>query len=183
MSVWEVVLPAPRRRHAAGRERHDLPSYVLFIAHLQSSLQGQCGCWRSPHGHCGRRVEGERLDRDRSLTSTPGGGEPMAKATAEHRIMVCRRVWLPSASPHRWSVLGPTSGAKGTAPLSTRELRHRVVHLDRVVHPRWAEFIWPGKKRAPTPSVKVTKDGQRTYFHIQLDHLMQGHNMKNGLSR
>lgn len=60
---------------------------------------------------------------------------------------------------------------------------HRVVHLDRVVHPRWAEFIWPGKKRAPTPSVKVTKDGQRTYFHIQLDHLMQGHNMKNGLSR
>ena len=24
----------------------------------------------------------------------------MAKATAEHRIMVCRRVWLPSASPH-----------------------------------------------------------------------------------
>ena len=26
----------------------------------------------------------------------------MAKATAEHRIMVCRRVWLPSASPHRY---------------------------------------------------------------------------------
>ena len=26
----------------------------------------------------------------------------MAKATAEHRIMVCRRVWLLSASPHRY---------------------------------------------------------------------------------
>ena len=26
----------------------------------------------------------------------------MAKATAEHRIMICRRVWLPSASPHRY---------------------------------------------------------------------------------
>ena len=26
----------------------------------------------------------------------------MAKATAEHRIMVCRRVRLPSASPHRY---------------------------------------------------------------------------------
>ena len=45
LSIWEVVLPAPRRRHAAGRERHDLPSYVLFIAHHQSSSQGQCGCW------------------------------------------------------------------------------------------------------------------------------------------
>ena len=40
------------------RQRHDLQSYVLFIAHLQSSSQGQCGCWRSPHGHCGRRIEG-----------------------------------------------------------------------------------------------------------------------------
>ena len=49
-SSWRVVLPAPRRRHAAGRERHDLPSYVLFIAHLQSSSQGQCGCW------CGHRT-------------------------------------------------------------------------------------------------------------------------------
>ena len=39
LSMCEVVLLAPRRRHAAGRERHDLPSYVLFIAHLQSSSQ------------------------------------------------------------------------------------------------------------------------------------------------
>ena len=34
----------PRRRRAAGRERHDLPRYVLFITHLQSSSQGQRGC-------------------------------------------------------------------------------------------------------------------------------------------
>ena len=42
LRIWEVVLPAPRRRRqrAAGRERHDLPSYVLFIAHLQSSSRG-----------------------------------------------------------------------------------------------------------------------------------------------
>ena len=69
LSLWEVVLPAPRRRHAAGRERHDLPSYVVFIAHLQSSSQGQRGCWRSPHGHCGHRIEGYGLDHDRPLTS------------------------------------------------------------------------------------------------------------------
>ena len=49
----------------------------------------------------------------------------MAKATAEHRIMVCRRVWLPSrlALHNIGTVLGPTSGAKGTVPLSTRQPR------------------------------------------------------------
>ena len=117
LSIWEVVLPAPRRRRAAGRERHDLPSYVVFIAHLQSSSQGQRGCWRSPHGHCGRRIEGYGLDRDRSLTSR------RAVASQWPRPRQSTGSWFvveygSQALHHIGTVLGPTSGAKGTVPLS-----------------------------------------------------------------
>ena len=122
MSLWKVVLPAPRRRHAAGRERHDLPSYVVFIAHLQSSSQGQRGCWRSPQGHCSRRIEGRGLDRDRSLTSR------RAEASQWPRLRQSTGSWFvveygSQALNHIGTVLGPTSGAKGTVPLSTREPR------------------------------------------------------------
>ena len=122
LSIWEVVLPAPRRRHAAGRERHDLPSYVVFIAHLQSSSQGQRGCWRSPHGHCGRRIEGYGLDRDRSLTSR------RAEASQWPRLRQSTGSWFvveygSQALHHsigmgyRAKAVGPTSGAKGAVPL------------------------------------------------------------------
>ena len=40
-----------------ARERHDLPRYVLFIAHLQSSSQGQRGCWQVTARPLSRRIE------------------------------------------------------------------------------------------------------------------------------
>ena len=90
-----MVLPAPRRRHAAGRERRDLPRYVLFIAHLQSSWQGQHGCWRSPHGHCGRRVEGYGLDRDRSLEVWRLSGAQRARLWRSlARVSTWQTVWI-----------------------------------------------------------------------------------------
>ena len=46
----------------------------------------------------------------------------MAKATAEHRIMVVVE-YGSQALDHIGTVLGPTSGAKGTVPLSTQEPR------------------------------------------------------------
>ena len=84
----EVVLPAPRRRRAAGRERQDLPRYVLFIAHLQSSSQGQ--------GFAGGRRTATAVTaasaglKDRASIATdlsPHSGRwqaNMAKAPAEH---------------------------------------------------------------------------------------------------
>ena len=118
LSIWEVVLPAPRRRRAAGRERHDLPRYVLFIAHLQSSWQGQRGCWRSPHGHCGRRIEEYGLDRDRSLTSRRAVASqwPRLRQSTDHGLSSSmapnKRLW-----PHRYrarrAIHVDLSGAEG----------------------------------------------------------------------
>ena len=59
----------------------------------------------------------------------------------------------------------------------------RIVHLDRVVHPRWAAFIW-GTKDPRLPFVRKIKSGQRRIsLQIQLDHLMHGHNIRNGLTK
>ena len=123
-SVWEVVLPAPRRRRAAGRERQDLPSYVLFIAQLSRAARRD-SLWllvvtAQPTGIAAAGVEGWGLDRDRSLTSrravaSHANGQGYGRAP-DHGLSS-------SMAPKRFTTSVPcrTSslwGAKGTAPLS-----------------------------------------------------------------
>ena len=80
------------------------------------------GGHRTAHGHCGRRIEGYGLDRDRSLTSR------RAEASQWPRLRQSTGLWFvveygSQALHHIGTVLGPTSGAKGAVPLSSREPR------------------------------------------------------------
>ena len=122
-----MVLPAPRLG-GMQLEESDMTCQgtCYFIAHLQRSSQGQRGCWRSPHGHCSRRVEGERLDR-LATDLSPHAGQWRANAQWP-RPRQSTGSWFvveygSQALDHIGTVLGPTSGAKGTVPLSTQEPR------------------------------------------------------------
>ena len=69
---------------------------------LCSCWHGRRGCCLPPCGRCSRRLQGERLVWYRHLTSQRHAAELFAKAASELFIMVCRQVWRPSASLHRY---------------------------------------------------------------------------------
>ena len=73
-------------------------------------------------GHRTATVAARLKDRGSIATDlSPHAGqwrESMAKATAEHRIMNFVVEYGSQALHHIGTVLGPTSGAKGTVPLS-----------------------------------------------------------------
>ena len=84
-------------------KRYGRPCARLFIAHLQSSSLIQCGCWRvrtatAAAGLKGIEARSRQISHD-SRHLTAGGGEPMAQAMTEHRIMVCRQVWFTAYFP------------------------------------------------------------------------------------
>ena len=79
----------------------DVPRHLQPAARLQISWHGRRGRWLRPCGHCSRRLQGEGPVWHRHLTSPRHAAELFAKAASELGIMVCRRVWRPSASLHR----------------------------------------------------------------------------------
>ena len=119
--IFQVVLPALRTLRgvlsckSAGR-RAKAPA-ARRTAPDQLAGQGRRGHWLRPCGHCSRRLQGEGPVWHRHLTIQRVAAELFALAASELGIMVCRRVWRPSASPHRPRAR-TRSGAKGTVPLS-----------------------------------------------------------------
>ena len=96
------MLPAPCRRHAAGRVDADVPSHLQPAARLQMSWHGRHACWLWPCGHCSRRLQGEGRVWHQCLTIQRAAAKLFAKAASELVSMVCRRVWRLSASLHRY---------------------------------------------------------------------------------
>ena len=96
------LLPAPCRRHAAGRVDTDVPSHLQPAARLQMSWHGRHACWLWPCGHCSRRLQGEGRVWHQCLTIQRAAAKLFAKAASELVSMVCRRVWRLSASLHRY---------------------------------------------------------------------------------
>ena len=160
------MLPAPCRRHAAGRVDADVPSHLQPAARLQMSWHGRHACWLWPCGHCSRRLQGEGRVWHQCLTIQRAAAKLFAKAASELVSMVCRRVWRLSASLHRYRArtrlwcngdcmakrrrvtAKPLVPNMGTSPLNPFAVRLYVLRLrgfdstrrrlgDNIVPPNW----------------------------------------------
>ena len=96
------LLPAPCRRHAAGRVEADVPSHLQPAARLQMSWHGRHACCLRPCGHCSHRLQRKGRVWHRCLTIHRAAAELFAKAASELVSIVFRRVRRLSASLHRY---------------------------------------------------------------------------------
>ena len=101
--ILEQLMPKLKRGSGGGLcRRADVPSHLQPAARIQMSWHGRHACWLWPCGHCSRRLQGEGRVWHQCLTIQRAAAKLFAKAASELVSMVCRRVWRPSASLHRY---------------------------------------------------------------------------------